>query len=171
MNNKIDNLTILDPNDLRFSREESGFLALSCSHGEYHEVSIIRLLPFYEEQQFVSVAFRDKDKEWKEIGLIKDTSALPEDMREIVLDYLSYRYFIPEITKIYTISDNRMGYLFLDAMTTAGRKKISVGDWWTNFRLRENGYLTVTDADGNRYIITDMSKMDKPSMKKLQLFI
>ena len=64
-----------------------------------------------------------------------------------------------------------MGYLFLEAQTSAGEKKIAVNDWWHNFRLLQNKMLTVTDADGNRYRIRDVDRLDKASMKRLQLFI
>ena len=31
--------------------------------------------------------------------------------------------------------------------------------------------LAVTDSDGNRYTVPDVDKLDKSSLKKLQLFI
>jgi hypothetical protein len=167
----VDELRILNADELFFTREESGFMTLNYMGNTYEEVGLVRLAPFYEEDRFISVSFRDKDKEWHEIGVINDINELPQEQRNIVQDYLLYRYFIPVITIIHTITDNRMGYLFIDADTTAGRKRISVKDWWSNFRLRENGALTVTDADGNRYIVPQFADMDRKSMRKLQLFI
>jgi hypothetical protein len=167
----VDELKLLNAEELSFSKEESGFMTLHYNGDSFEEVSLVRLAPFYEEDRFISVSFRDKDKEWHEIGVINDVAELTEEQRAMVQDYLEYRYFIPVITKIHTITDNRMGYLFIDADTTAGRKRISVKDWWSNFRLRENGALTVTDADGNRYIVPQFADMDRKSMRKLQLFI
>ncbi len=64
-----------------------------------------------------------------------------------------------------------MGYLFVDAETTAGHKKIAVNDWWTNFRINNSGILTVTDSDGNKYQIPDLDKIDRQSYRKLELFV
>lgn len=58
-----------------------------------------------------------------------------------------------------------MGYLFLEADTTAGEKKIAVYDWWHNFRVIHGKMLAVTDADGNRYSVPDVDRLDKASIK------
>ena len=101
------------------------------------------------------------------------TCALPiyEEQRQLCTEYLNFRYYIPLITKIHSIKDNRMGYLFVDAETTAGHKKIAVNDWWTNFRINNSGILTVTDSDGNKYQIPDLDKIDRQSYRKLELFV
>lgn len=93
------------------------------------------------------------------------------DIRKTADDYLKLKYYIPEIKKIHRITDNQMGYLFLEADTTAGEKKIAVYDWWHNFRVIHGKMLAVTDADGNRYSVPDVDRLDKASIKKLQLFI
>lgn len=168
---EVDSLKILETGELTFSVTDSGYLDLDFGGETYRQVSLIRLIPFFETSRYISVSWQDSDKEWHEIGVIEDVEALPASQKKIVLDYLAYRYYIPELLKIHTITDNRMGYLFIDAETSAGRKTISVNDWWNNFRLRDNLILNVTDADGNRYVIPDVGKMDRTSMKKLQLFI
>ena len=71
------------------------------------------------------------------------------DTKKTADDYLKLKYYIPEIKKIHRITDNQMGYLFLEADTTAGEKKIAVYDWWHNFRVtRKDVASAVTDADG-----------------------
>jgi len=166
-----DTLNILKPESIKLSREESGFLALEYCGESYSRVSLTRLIPFESTERYISVSFNNAEDEWKEIGVITDLSLLPEEQSLIAREYLAFKYYIPEIIKIHKITDNRMGYLFLEAETTAGEKKIAVNDWWHNFRFLQNGMLAVTDADGNRYSIPDVEKLDKASMKKLQLFI
>ncbi len=168
---EIDRLVILDAKELLFSRNESGYLNLDYKGKKYEQVTLSRLIPYYERSRYISVSFQNEDKEWIEIGIIRDISEMNGEQLEIVENYLSFRYYIPEITKIYDITDNRMGYLFINAETTAGKKRIAVNDWWTNFKVRENNTLSVTDADGNRYAVPDVHNMDRKSLKKLQLFI
>ena len=169
---ETDKLVILEPEKLVFSRDNSGFLALEYSGETYKKVSLTRLVPFDNEDSYISVNYTDEKEDWKEIGVIADVSELSKENIKIVHDYLEFKYYIPEIVEISKITDNRRGYLFLEATTTAGEKKIAVNDWWHNFRMiTSTNTLSITDADGNRYVIPDVDKLDKASMKRLQLFI
>ncbi len=167
----IDTLRILDVKELKFTRRNSGYLYLEYKGDNYEEISLTRLQPFYCLDTYISVAFRNNEEEWIEIGVIKDLKEMNEEQRQLCTEYLNSRYYIPLITKIHSIKDNRMGYLFVDAETTAGHKKIAVNDWWTNFRINNSGILTVTDSDGNKYQIPDLDKIDRQSYRKLELFV
>ncbi|MBD5115203.1 MAG: DUF1854 domain-containing protein [Ruminococcaceae bacterium] len=167
----IDTLRILNVNELKFTRRDSGYLYLEYQGNTYEEISLTRLQPFFCLDTYISVAFRNDEEEWIEIGIIKDLKDMNEEQRQLCTDYLNFRYYIPIITKIYSIKDNRMGYLFVDAETTAGHKKIAVNDWWTNFRINNSGILTVTDSDGNKYQIPDLDRIDRSSYRKLELFV
>ncbi|MDE6579121.1 MAG: DUF1854 domain-containing protein [Ruminiclostridium sp.] len=167
----IDTLRIIDVNKLKLEKKDSGYLFAEYEGNSYEEVSLTRLQPFYCLDTYISVAFRNNEEEWIEIGVIKDLKEMSDEQRKLCEDYLDFRYYIPIITKIYSIRDNRRGYLFVDAETTAGRKKIAVNDWWTNFRLNTSGILTVTDSDGNKYQVPDLNKLDGKSNKKLELFV
>ena len=147
-------------------------LCVRDMHGrDYEKVDLTRLVPFNDENRYISVSYKNEEDEWKEIGVIKDLEDLAADTKKTADDYLKLKYYIPEIKKIHRITDNQMGYLFLEADTTAGEKKIAVYDWWHNFRVIHGKMLAVTDADGNRYSVPDVDRLDKASIKKLQLFI
>ena len=167
----VDTLRLLDVKELKFTRKDSGYLYLEYRGNIYEEVSLTRLQPFYCLDAYISVSFRNNEEEWIEIGVIRDLGEMNAEQRQLCAEYLNFRYYIPYITKIYSIKDNRMGYLFVDAETTAGRKKIAVNDWWSNFRINSGGILTVTDSDGNKYQIPDLNKIDKKSYRKLELFV
>lgn len=174
MNNafETDTLNILEPDTLKFSRDDSGFLNLEYQNETYKKVSLTRLVPFDDDESYISVNFTDDHDDWKEIGVIVKVSELSDENAGVVRDYLAFKYYIPGIIEISKITDNRRGYLFLEANTTAGEKKIAVNDWWHNFRMiTATNTLSITDADGNRYVIPDVDKLDKASMKRLQLFI
>lgn len=171
-NFETDKLVILEPEKMKFSRDNSGFLVLEYENETYKKVSLTRLVPFDDDESYISVNRTDEDDDWQEIGVIVKVSELSEENAKVVREYLEFKYYIPEIVEIAKITDNRRGYLFLEAKTTAGEKKIAVNDWWHNFRMiTATNTLSITDADGNRYVIPDVDKLDKASMKRLQLFI
>lgn len=167
----VDTLNILSPDKIFLTENESGYLSLSYDGKEYEKVDLTRLVPFNDENKYISVSYKNEEDEWKEIGVINDLNELPTDMKNTADGYLRLKYYIPEIKKINRITDNQMGYLFLEAETTAGEKKIAVYDWWHNFRVIHGKMLAVTDSDGNRYSVPDVDKLDKASIKRLQLFI
>ncbi len=167
----VDTLNILSPDKIHLTENESGYLSFSYDGKDYEKVDLTRLVPFNDENKYISVSYKNDEDEWKEIGVIKDLDELTGDMKNTVSAYLKLKYYIPEIKKINKITDNQMGYLFLEAETTAGEKKIAVYDWWHNFRVIHGKMLAVTDADGNRYSVPDVDKLDKASIKRLQLFI
>lgn len=167
----VDTLNILSPGKIGLTETESGYLEFSYDGRDYEKVDLTRLVPFNDENRYISVSYKNEEDEWKEIGVIKDLDDLAADTKKTADDYLKLKYYIPEIKKIHRITDNQMGYLFLEADTTAGEKKIAVYDWWHNFRVIHGKMLAVTDADGNRYSVPDVDRLDKASLKKLQLFI
>lgn len=164
-------LTFFHPIKSGLTETESGYLEFSYDGRDYEKVDLTRLVPFNDENRYISVSYKNEEDEWKEIGVIKDLDDLSADTKKTADDYLKLKYYIPEIKKIHRITDNQMGYLFLEADTTAGEKKIAVYDWWHNFRVIHGKMLAVTDADGNRYSVPDVDRLDKASIKKLQLFI
>lgn len=166
-----DILRLLDPATVVFSSEESGFLSLDIAGEHYTRVSLTRLIPQDSDERYISVNYINKEDEWIEIGVLADLAELPAEPLAVARAYLQFKYYIPVITRIKKFTDNRMGYLFLEVDTTAGEKKIAVNDWWHNFRFIGDNALAVTDADGNRYSVPDLSALDAASLKKLQLFI
>lgn len=168
---EVDKLNILDPLSLDFEREKSGFMKLIYNGQTYKKVNLTRLLPFQTETEYISVSYENDEKEFREIGVIKDISELPEKQEKHVRDFLEFKYYMPEISRIYSIRDNMMGYIFIEVDCTSGRKTLCVGDWYTNFKVIRKNYLYVMDADGNKYFCGDVTKLDKKSKNLIDMFI
>ena len=167
---ELDKLTLLDCTKIVFELETSGYLTLKYDGSEYHRVSPTRLIPFYSKTTYISLSFENEENEFTEIGVIKDMSDLNKEQYEILDRYLEYKYYMPEITKVYSIKDNMRGSLFVKADTSSGQKTICVRDWYQNFRMLTDKYLYVYDADGNKYFCPDISKLDKKSRNVLEMF-
>ena len=168
---EIDTLNILDCSKLKFEREESGYMTLEFEGQTYHKVNLTRLKPFYSKTTYISVSYENSEGEFKEIGVIRDMAELPKDEYEKVDSFLEFKYYMPEITKIFSIKDNRRGYIFIDLETTSGRKTVCIRDWYSNFRMLTEHYLYVSDADGNKYFCSDVEKLDKKSQSIMEMYV
>ncbi len=170
-NYEADKLTLLDCKKLEFKKEESGYMTLSYDGKVYSKVNLTRLQPFYEKNKFVSVHIEDDERQFVEIGVIEDVNELPDEQKKLVKGFLEYKYYMPEITKIYSVKENMRGSLFVKADTTAGEKTICIRDWYRNFKLIGGKYLYVCDADGNKYFCDDVeAKLDPKSIAAMEMF-
>lgn len=167
---EVDKLTILDCSKLILSLEKSGFLTAVYDGKTYHRVEPTRLIPFRTKTQYISLSYENEEKEFREIGVIKDMEQLTKEQYALLDKYLEYKYYMPEITKVYSIRDNMRGAIFVKADTTSGQKTICVHDWYQNFRMLSEDYLYVNDADGNKYFCKDIHKLDRKSLSVLEMF-
>ncbi len=168
---EIDKLVILNCDELEFVREDSGFINLNYKGNVYNKINITRLIPFYSKTQYISISYENEEKEFREIGVIKDTNELKEHQRKLVENYLEFKYYMPEIKKVYSIKDNLMGYIFVSVDTTSGKKTLKIKDWYANFRMLTKDYLYAIDVDGNKYFCPNVNNLDKKSVSIIELFI
>lgn len=167
---EVDKLTVLDGSKLELKKEKSGYLTVSYCGMTYRKVTPTRLIPFYSKTTYISLSYENEEKEFREIGVIKDMKELPKEQYELLDQYLEYKYYMPEITRVYNIKDNMRGSIFVKADTTSGSKTICIRDWYQNFRLIGGDYLYVNDADGNKYFCPDVNKLDRKSRNVLEMF-
>ncbi len=167
---EVDKLTLLDCARISFRKEKSGFLTLIYDGQEYSRINPTRLIPFYSKTDYISLSYENEEREFREVGVIKQMKDLDKEQYEILDRFLEYKYYMPEITKVYNIKDNMRGAIFVKCDTTSGQKTICVRDWYQNFRMLSAEYLYVNDADGNKYYCPMISKLDKKSRNVLEMF-
>lgn len=168
---EVDQLILLECKKLQFSTNESGFLSLSYMGEHYDKVNLTRLIPFKTIDHYISVSYEDEEKNYKEIGVMKDIHELNEKQYKMVSEYLEFKYYMPEITKIHSIKDNNRGYIFVNVDTTSGTKTLAIRDWYSNFKMLSDKMLYVVDADGNKYYAPDIYKFDKKSLYHIEMFV
>ena len=156
----------LTTNDTVFYQNESGFVGMKHKETDYPRVNIIKSFPLSYEDKFISVC----DCESVEIGLIHELNDFPQETRELLTQDIERRYFLPEISAIENIKQE-FGYVYWRVTTGAGRKKfITTKDASAILPLKDNRVLLI-DLDGNRYNITDYTKLDSKSYKLIQLLV
>ena len=95
--------------------------------------------------------------------------------REIVEKELDSRYYSPEITEIVSVKD-KLGYVYIEMRLKNKNGKIftkscAVKDVNRNIRMLSDTALIIFDVDGNRYIVPELSNLDKNSIKRLDPYL
>ncbi len=138
---------------------------------QYKQVNLTRLLPFLTKKEYISVSYLNSEGEFREIGVIKCIDELATEQMKLVDTFLEFKYYMPEITKITSAKENSGGHLFVDVETSAGKKRLCIRDWYSNFRMLNKETLYIVDADGNKYFAPDISKLDRKSKAFIDLFV
>lgn len=146
---------ILDPSKLIISRGPDGHARLEIQGDRcILLMRAVRLFPISHRRGFIVLSDANND----EVGIIRDLRALPRAMRHIVLEELRKRYFVPQITYVYSLKDE-YGVLYWDVETTRGARQFVVRDVRDNIREFPGGRMQITDVDGNEFEIANIDAL------------
>jgi len=162
---------IMDVGKAEFYVAGGGFAGLKYNEKDYKHITLRRTSPIKMPMEYISVA----DHENKEIGIIRSVEALSGSQREIVENELDNRYYSPEITEIISVKD-KLGYVYIEMRLKNKNDKVSVKscavkDVNRNIRMLSESSLIIFDVDGNRYIVSELSALDKHSIRKLDPYL
>ncbi len=156
---------------VRFSPSRGGLLSMTLTDGEgervFDRVIVLRAFPLTSPDEFLSV--REPTGGREELFMIRRLSDLDEESARLVKEELASRYYIPKITRVYSLHRRRM--LFLDAETDLGRRKITMQGHVGAVRLLEDGRVLLSDLDGNLYEITDPKALSKADYRKIEVLL
>jgi hypothetical protein len=161
------NIGIMDLEKTEFYNTEGGFTGLKYGGADYKHITLRRVSPIYRPMEYVSVA----DHENKEIGIIRSVEALSDSQRAIVIRELDNRYYSPEIIEVVSVRD-KLGYVYIEMKLknkngNESSKSCAVKDVNRNIRMLGDSSLIIFDVDGNRYVIPELGRLDKKSVKML----
>lgn len=160
----------LDLKKSTFFATPGGFLGLKYGDTDYKRVALRRALPIGNPSAYISVA----DAESKEIGILKDMTELEDGQLKLVTDELNRRYYCPTVHEIKSVKD-KLGYVYMELSVKGdGRtydKQCAIKDVNKNIRMLDDNRLILFDVDGNRYIVTSLSDLDKKSLKRLEPYL
>ncbi len=164
------------PENAKFSLSDGGLLSLTLT-GEtgvesFERVVAVRSFPITEPNSFIAIREPDtKNKErGAEIGLIHAMSDFDEETQSLLRTELDLRYFTPEITRIRSLKE-KLGYIYCDAETTAGKFSFEFRNPHSNVRILEDKRVMISDIDGNCFVIRDPLKLDRSSYKKIEPYL
>lgn len=130
----------------------------------WYEVSLSRLFPLSEPEQWISVA----NSEGKEVGVLLDLHGLSRENYAIVQEALRRRYLVPQIIRITACRD-RFDLTEWDLETDRGSITILLRHPQENIKQTLPGRFSLTDVEGNRYDIPDLDGLDRESRAWLEL--
>jgi hypothetical protein len=150
--------------EFELSRNAFGKLTLTA-HGETHEDVIpVRAFPIQTPHDNISLVSNDG----REVAWVNQLVDLSQQLRDLILDELSGREFVPEILKIIGVS----------SFSTPCTWTVSTDRGDTNFVLRVEEDirrigedLLITDNHGINYLIRQPAKLDKPARRILDRFL
>ena len=156
---------------VRFSPSRGGLLSMTLTDEEgehvFDRVIVLRAVPLTSPDEFLSV--REPTGGREELYMIRRLSELDEESARLVSEELASRYYIPRITRIYSLHRRRM--FFLDAETDLGRRKITMQGHAGAVRLLEDGRVLLSDLDGNLYEIPDPKALSKADYRKIEVLL
>lgn len=167
----------LTTENAHFFRSEGNLISMKLikEDGEvevFERIVPVRAFPLSDPDEFICIKEPESKEKGKgaEIGFIRRLSDFDEATVALLSEELSKRYFIPEISKIYSLKE-KFGYCYFEAETSAGRVSFVMNNPMSNIRILEDSSVLMTDIDGNCFSIHDPLKIDKASYKKIEIYL
>ena len=161
-------LRYLTKENAKFERTPGGFVKLTYKDKTYDRVGVYRTFPVTMPDEFISI--READEKAREIGVVENLSVLEKEQADMLREQLGLRYFTPEITKVLDIK-NEYGYGYFHVMTTYGECNFTIHNGGNSVVSLTETRIIITDLDGNRFEIPDITKLTTNERKKLDLYI
>lgn len=161
-------LRYLTKKNTKFARTEGGFIQLDYDGKHYDRVQVIRLFPFTEPNQFISI--RTVEERSKEIGVIEDMKQMDKETRKMLEEQLRLHYFTPIIEKIIDIKDE-YGYAYFHVLTDRGECRFTINMGSDAVVRLSDSRLLISDLDENRFEIPDVFQLTQKEQRKLDLFL
>ncbi|MBP3754880.1 MAG: DUF1854 domain-containing protein [Lachnospiraceae bacterium] len=160
--------THIIPVEAKFSATEGGFISLDLNGKHYDRVKVVRLFPFTDANKYLSI--REYGGASKEIGIIEDLDAMPEETKSLIEHQLTLCYFTPVISKIYSIKDE-YGYAYFHVLTDKGECKFAINMGSNAVSKLSDTRLIIQDVDENRFEIRDTDALTQKEKRMLDLFM
>jgi len=162
-------LRYLNSSNAVFERTPGGFVSLRIGDEFYPRVQVYQAFPFTDPYCYISI--REPDEKAREIGIIKDLRTdVTKETRQMLEEQLRLRYFTPIIKKINNIKDE-YGFAYFDVLTDHGACRFTIHMGGNSVVHLTDTRLLITDIDGNRFEIPDVTKLTAAELKKLDLFL
>lgn len=165
---EMTSLNYLTKENAIFERTEGGFVRLEYNGQKWDRVQVIRLFPFTDPNQFISI--RTVSERSKEIGVIENLNKLDKDTKKMLEEQLNLHYFTPVIEKIMDIKDE-YGYAYFHVLTDRGECRFTINMGGNAVARLSDSRLLITDLDENRFEIRDVFALSSKEQRKLDLFL
>lgn len=158
----------LNDENAKFERTGTGFLSLKVGEEFYPRVQVVRMFPFSDKNQFISI--RTAEERSKEIGIVENIATVSRETAEMLEEQLTLHYFTPVIKKINKIKDE-YGFAYWNVVTEHGECNFTIRMGGNSVIHLSDTRILIMDIDENRFEIPDMNALTANERKKLDLFL
>ena len=102
--------------------------------------------------------------------MIAEIGQFPDSTASLLRGELARKYYSPVITAIHSVKD-RYGYAYLHVAIDSGEMDITLRDASRSMARVDERRVIITDIDGNRYDIPDITKLDRKSFRRIELYL
>jgi len=152
--------------NFQLQRDSYGRLVLTTPHGERHEgVTPVRAFPIAAPEEGLSlISF-----EGHEVGWVDRIGDLPQDIRHLIEADLASREFVPEISRIASVSSFACPSTW-QVITNRGQTELILKGEEDIRRLSQTRLL-IADSNGIQFLVRDLTQLDRHSRKLLDRFL
>jgi hypothetical protein len=129
------------------------------------DVRIRRAFPWSHPERYISV----RSAEGKELLLIEDLAAVPEQQRGVIREYLEKWAFIPRIQRVIEV-DVRFGFQQWKVETDRGVAEFRVQER-EDIRFLGDGRFSIKDVDGCIYEMPPLDQLDEKSRRAIEVLV
>jgi len=156
----------LTPQNTVFAETEGKMLNATVDGYLFERVQVHRSFPHSDPNRYLSVRTREN----KEVGLIASLSDFPEEQQTLLENHIRLRYFCPSILHVISVKDEH-GFTYWAVNTDCGECRFTVrGGGGSVIHPTENKYI-ITDVDGNRFIIPDVTALPPKEYRMIDIYL
>lgn len=162
-------LSYITVQNAEFKPTAGGFVSLMLGENFYPRVQVFYAFPLTHSSSYISI--REPDEKAKEIGIIRNLDTdVSVETKALLEGQLRLRYFTPQIERIISIKDE-YGFAYFDVITNHGQCRFTIHMGGGSVVPLSDTRLMITDLDGNRFEVSDTTKLTVKELKKLDLFL
>ena len=153
---------LVTPERVKVTEDSFRKLCITIDGREFKDLRVRKVFPLSGRAGYVS--FQNKDG--KETVMLAHPHKLERESREILEQALERMYYVATIIRVDSVTE-RMGVSQWQAQTDRGYAVFEVVDRQTIRRL-PGGRVVLSDADGSRFEIKDVSELDERSQNLIR---
>lgn len=160
------NMRYLTADQATFRETDGHMLSVYIGEEIYPAIYLHCSFPHMDNTIYISVRTGDN----KEVGMIKSLVEFPDDTIKLLNRHINLRYFAPKITNINAIREE-FGYSYWDTETDSGKCCFTVRTGGGNVTTVTDQKMLITDVDGNRFVIEDLSHLSEKEYKMIEMLM
>lgn len=160
-------INYITPENSSFKLTPNGFVVAKLDNTEsFDRVFLSRAFPHDLPDEFISVS----DSEQNELGIIRNVNDFGEETAKIIKSELEKKYFSAKILKILNVEE-KFGNSTWAVETPQGMRVMTLKDTFKSIIRIGDDRAVIIDEDANRYEIESLSKLDKASFRRIELYL